>query len=450
MTDCGALQKIIDTFSNWIDLTSGIVSGLAPFLGMIADLGSEFSDLDSDTTGVVGSILGWGKAINTVAGFIPNLTGPLTVLAAGFNLLTITRIPALAKGLTSMLPPLGGFGTALGVAAKGAAAFGLGWTVGTVLREHIPVVKDAGDKLGELAYALFGSGDEAATAMEKQAAHTQELADAALEMVRVKEATEGVIDLDDPIVKVDTELANFFTEIDQVTWNLQNLDGYKVETIADMDITDVTDKIETVKVIVDGVEMDIPVEIDPENKAASDAEEVKKEIDEKLPSEKLLEIKLQGEIDIELEKIKTAAETLQASFEWEGKIEIANIEADAKRIEAIAATIGIAWESTGDVISSAFGVLSDPNLPLGDYLAIVRLIETESERRGELLVLQKQLTEAEIEHIKARTQAIQKGQGMITISADGIEPELELVLQKIIKLAQIQANEEGFGMLLGV
>jgi len=271
-----------------------------------------------------------------------------------------------------------------------------------------------------------------------------------LEMVRVKEATEGVIDLDDPIVKVDTELANFFTEIDQVTWNLQNLDGYKVETIADMDITDVTDKIETVKVIVDGVEMDIPVEIDPENKAASDAEEVKKEIDEKLPSEKLLEIKLQGEIDIELEKIKTAAETLQASFEWEGKIEIANIEADAKRIEAIAATIGIAWESTGDVISSAFGVLSDPNLPLGDYLAIVRLIETESERRGELLVLQKQLTEAEIEHIKARTQAIQKGQGMITISADGIEPELELVLQKIIKLAQIQANEEGFGMLLGV
>jgi hypothetical protein len=39
---------------------------------------------------------------------------------------------------------------------------------------------------------------------------------------------------------------------------------------------------------------------------------------------------------------------------------------------------------------------------------------------------------------------------MISIKADGLAPELTLVLHKIVELAQIKANEEGLAFLLGV
>jgi hypothetical protein len=45
---------------------------------------------------------------------------------------------------------------------------------------------------------------------------------------------------------------------------------------------------------------------------------------------------------------------------------------------------------------------------------------------------------------------MEAGQGLITITADGVYPELELVLHKIIELAQVQANAEGMEYLLGV
>jgi hypothetical protein len=55
-----------------------------------------------------------------------------------------------------------------------------------------------------------------------------------------------------------------------------------------------------------------------------------------------------------------------------------------------------------------------------------------------------------MDYIRARTDALNRGDGMITINATGLEPELELVLHKIIELTQIKANEEGLAFLLGV
>jgi hypothetical protein len=56
----------------------------------------------------------------------------------------------------------------------------------------------------------------------------------------------------------------------------------------------------------------------------------------------------------------------------------------------------------------------------------------------------------QMDYIRARTDALNRGDGMITINAQGLEPELELVLHKIIELTQIKANEEGLAFLLGV
>jgi TP901 family phage tail tape measure protein len=445
-----AIQIVVDLFARWIDLTGGIIDNLRPFIGIIGDLVVGFAEADKETVALVGSVAAWGKVINTVAGFMPNLTGPLTLLAAGFNLLTITRIPGLIKGFTGMLPSISGLVGPLGLAAKGLAAFGLGWTIGTVLKDHIPIVKDMGDKLGDAAFAILNLGDNAATAMEKQQLHTWELANAALALVDVKEAAENIPE--DPIViTIDTELSGFFDDIDFEEWKLQNLTGFEIKVTADT--TQAQEELEKVSdwntiILEDGTEIRIPVTIDS-SKTAESAAEAKAKIDEVLPAEKLMEIKLQGDIDIELQEIKSTAETLQAAFEWEAKIKVAGYEAAAKELEAIAGSVEAAWQSTGDVISSALGVLT-ADLDYFQWQDVIEIIDREQSLQESIWETQKLLVEAQIKLVEARTKALASGKGLITITADGVEPELEMVLQKIIKLAQIHANEEGFGMLLGI
>jgi TP901 family phage tail tape measure protein len=443
-----ALQKVIDTFEKWVDLTSGVVSGLAPFLGMLADLASEFSEVDGETLKGAGSIAGWGKAINVVAGIVPSLTAPLGLLSASIGLLSITQIPTMIMALPVLGTALVAIGAVLGPVILMITTFVAAYKFGEVVGKDIPILGQAGIAFGNLAFAIKHLGDDSAEAMAKQAAHTQELGDAAVAIARVQMELENLTP--EQTVEVNLALGDFFDDIDAVDVRMSLMKNTEIEITADASQVEAElHQVEEWNRIILGDGTVIPVSVDATGAAAS-AQKAKDDIDKILPHEKLLEIKLQGDIDIELQRIKSAAESLQAAFEWEAKIEIAAIEADARRIEAIAASISVAWQSTGDVISAAFGILSDPNLAFGDYRTIIRLIEAESGRRAELLVMQKKLTEAEIAHIKERTKAIKSGQGVITISADGIEPELEMVLQKIIKLAQIQANEEGFGMLLGI
>jgi hypothetical protein len=341
-----------------------------------------------------------------------------------------------------------GLGAVLGPITLMMGAFLAAYKFGEVVGKDIPILGAAGTAFGNLAFEIVNLGDNAAEAMAKQAAHTQELGDAAVAIARVQMELENLTP--EQTVEVNLALGNFFDDIDAVDVRLSLMESTEIEITADASqVEGELHKVVEWNEIILGDGTVIPVSVDSTGAAAS-AQAAKDDIDEILPTEKQIEIKLQGDIDIELQRIKSMAETLQASFEWNAKIEIADIEANAQIIEALAETIGIAWASTADVISSALGILADVQPGSPAYRVIEDALESELKIRRELLVLQQGLTAAQIENIKARTDAIKSGAGVITISADGIEPELELVLQKIIKLAQIQANEEGFGMLLGL
>jgi hypothetical protein len=77
-------------------------------------------------------------------------------------------------------------------------------------------------------------------------------------------------------------------------------------------------------------------------------------------------------------------------------------------------------------------------------------IEREQKRRDELLDTQRDLTQAEIDYTRAKTDALQSGDGQIRIEAAGLEPELEAFMWRIIERVQIRANEEASEFLLGV
>jgi TP901 family phage tail tape measure protein len=452
-----AIQKVIDTFENWIRLTEGIIEGLAPFIQKLVELASGFSEVDGETVRGAGTIAGWGKAINLVSGFIPNLTAPLKLLSASIGLLSVTQIPALVKAFGTIGPALS---VPLAALAPLAALFGTfaaltpDTGIGTWLRENSTLFNSFANFVDKTVLSLGGFDTKQIETMEIQASQTQalgklmvEYANLTAEIEKVPEQKEISIDS-----KVDDALIDFFTDIDQLTWNLQNIDGYELEIKADT--SQAQTELEKISdwntIFVEGGEpILIPVSVDSEGAEAA-AQAAKDKIDEKLPSEKIMEIELQGEIDIQLEKIKTAAETVQTAMEWKAKIDIAEIEAETEKLVQLSGDISSMFQSAGDVMSDAFGILAslDPHAP--GWNLVSRILEEESKRRQLLLEKEIELTDAQIRMMDARIKAIDEGGGLITIKADGVYPTLELVLHEIIELAQIRANEEGLVGLFGV
>jgi hypothetical protein len=51
--------------------------------------------------------------------------------------------------------------------------------------------------------------------------------------------------------------------------------------------------------------------------------------------------------------------------------------------------------------------------------------------------------------MKARTKAMERGDAMIKINGDGLQPHLEAFMWEIIRTVQVRVNEDGMGMLLG-
>jgi hypothetical protein len=161
-----------------------------------------------------------------------------------------------------------------------------------------------------------------------------------------------------------------------------------------------------------------------------------------------MELRLKGEIETEITKIETTAKNAQAAFEYKAKVDVAEVEQVFETIRNQSDNITKMFESTGDVLSELAKSLGD--ISGLARLEIFELMEQESKRRDALLIEQQKLTAAQVAYLEARTKAMESGQGIITIEANGLEAELEMVLQKIIQLTQVRANEEGLSFLLGV
>jgi hypothetical protein len=445
-----AIQTIVDTLTNWVKFSEGLVEGIGPFIAKLADLASGFSGLEGDTVKSAGEFTGWGKAINTVAGIIPALTAPMNLLSGAVGLLGVTQIPAMVSGLGILGPAIGGVGAFLTpfVALVGALTLvGPENSLSRWLRENSELFNSMAGYIDETLLSFAGYTGKAADARIESANVNVELGKLIGKFADVTTAVEKVPDEMSLELRIDTELDDFFRDIDQITWNLENIDDYEISIPAEVDsVEKVESDWNTIKVLTeDGTEVQIRVD---SAGAVASAKDANQKIDEALP-DKLMEIQLQGEIDIELEKIKTQAEIIQTSFEWTAKVEIADIQAATEELIAIAELAGAAWKSTGDVITAALGAL-DTDLSAGRWHDVIKIIKREQDIREDLAEQLILLQAAQTALIEARTKALAEGKGIITITTDGIEPEIEQVLYSIVSKAQVKANEEGYNALLGI
>lgn len=129
-------------------------------------------------------------------------------------------------------------------------------------------------------------------------------------------------------------------------------------------------------------------------------------------------------------------------------LNVADLEAQTKRVEAAFDSINTTINSTGDLLGSLFGSLDKADTYT--KLQIIEQIEAENKRRDAALQLQKELTQAEIENIRAKTRALDRGDSILKIDGTGLAPQLEAFMWEILKAIRVRANADFADYLLGI
>jgi len=174
------------------------------------------------------------------------------------------------------------------------------------------------------------------------------------------------------------------------------------------------------------------------------ASEVKKQADEVKKAEEAA-----AKLGLELEKL--ASNERIKTLEFKAEIDVARIQADAEKVTAAFSSINVGIESTGDVLKSVFGLFDKlGTLDSTAYRAVFDQIDKENTLREKSFELQKKLTEAQIENMRAQTRRMETGDALIKIDGAGLQPQLEAFMWEILKAIQVRVSRDGLPLLLGV
>jgi tape measure domain-containing protein len=154
-----------------------------------------------------------------------------------------------------------------------------------------------------------------------------------------------------------------------------------------------------------------------------------------------------AKLALELKKI--ASDERIRNIELAVELNIAKLESDTKKFESIMDSINTTIDSTGTLIGTLFGEMNEAGSRF-DMNRIQSQIDEENDRRDAALQLQKDMTEAQIALIEAKTKSLENGDALIKITADGLEPEIEAFMWQILERIQVRVAEEQAELLLGV
>jgi TP901 family phage tail tape measure protein len=436
-------QKVIDSITTLINLTAGMGQVFTPFIMVIDGAVEAFNRLDNGTQQSIGNLMALGVLYKSF--------GPLSIaiLALGLDMETTQKIlnvatSSIENGINTIKVAVYTLALSFALAAEAAANM-LDYIPGYDAQEDI-------DRTSSRVKVLSQGLDDAQKAL---AASSQKTRDAF--------AGQG-----EAVETIKRKIADY----------KQNIDGLPTEKTSKVDVinqADATQKIETLKKGIDAVpdlkKVTVGVQADgstiekaygmiittfPDGSSrivqaktqtdTGNLSDTAKKIDDAVPAVKLVEI--QAKLDET--KIKASADIIQKSIEWKAKLDIANVEANAKIIDSIFDSIDNTITSTGNTLASFVSSLAGMQGGERNYGDIKKMSEEEMQIRRETFELQKQMTEAEIEAVKSRTQATQRGDAMIKIDGAGLQPHLEAFMFEVLSAIQIRANAEGQKFLVGI
>jgi uncharacterized protein YukE len=495
-----AIQKVTNGIQTLTEITTGIVDAWEPWFELLGDTLEKITSFDTETNKAIGSTLQMGKVVNELSGFVGSLSGAFDAVRVLMVTLTTKTIVDMVGGLKGVKGAVGSATTALG-GLQGAAgkvigstagkagllgiAYAAGHGVGTILNDHVPAVTTA-------SQAILGWVDSLIDFTGTQEAADRQTAS----FGRTVEAIASNID------KFDADLSGLREELTALGHDMENVPDEKVIRMAAeadlLSFKDVQDILETkipdekkTKVDVDdegtaeetgkklnenlpdeknvGVTIDDndttddiiaklnsmqgkEIEVNTDDKGSID--ETAQEIEDKIPAEKKLELETDlkmAQLEKDIAEIESRTEVLNTAMEWTAKVNIKDAEASMEKfksaMEAANITVSDMASSTSDLFAIWFG---EGNQSFTQQWAIEDAIDQQQRIQEQAAEDQHRLIQEQIRMMQAKREAMESGEGIINITTDGLEPELEAFMWKIIERVQVRANEEASEFLLGI
>ncbi len=218
------------------------------------------------------------------------------------------------------------------------------------------------------------------------------------------------------------------------------------EKLMDFDKSDI-DKIEkAVSKVTDA--KDVKVNVDDKGTA----KKTKEEIDKNVPDKKETKVQTDLEekkVEKDIATIEAKSEKAQAALELVAEVKTAQAEASMEKFKSAMEGTQTAIKATTSSMSDLLGAYTSVKDPFKE-MHIENIMDEEQKRREESFKMQKKLTQAELELIRQKQEKLKGEDGLITIQGDGLEPELEAFMWKILERVQVRANEEMSEFLLGL
>lgn len=409
---------------------AGVIEVFKPLFDTLVSVGQGAKGVDLSILELAGNLGGIATQLNIV---LPLFTGLLTIMTA-------KQAFGLVDSLKSLTPAIGALTAGPGSVVALGAAFALaGVSVGTTLNPYIDafVSKLSGSEttLGGWIYDLVNGAEEVEKLGTSTAGAAVSVGKIGDEFVKTKmthaEAQKAMREIDATFEKTAVSATKLAKSTDDVN-------TYAMKTVPIIDAA--TGKITGYEQqLVKSAEGTIKLG-SASDKAGTGLTKIATETDKAKEATR----KWNEEI------AKMAFEEKIAQIESATKITTARIEADAKVMVAAFDSVASTITSTGDVLKGLQSQMSGfDNLSFSTQYKIEAQIEKENKRRDDAFKLQKDLTEAQIAQMKAQTEAMLKGDGLIKIDGAGLAPHLEAFMWEVLKAIQIKVNKDGLKMLLG-
>lgn len=446
------IQTLVDVGANLIETTSGIVDGLKPLFEVIGAVVKAFSELDPEVASAAGYLLGLATTVNTISGVVGSFG-------------------AAIAGAGGLLEALGKVGPAIAAVSVAFAAFELGKYIAEITGYGEAWDKTVGkileNKLTEGADILGGSAEQLSkldAELQKISATTGVVVTSSKELQKAvadgkliyDEATNTYIKAGEATGTLGQSLAETTQYFDD--WGEgATLAGQSAEELS----TRLNDATKTAAYWGDALDA-VKEKYDQGYLTQEQYASAVKAIDDAAKSAGVELVTMADQTDktakstkdmaeasekfaLEWEKILSAERT--AIFEASADIQVAQIEADAERAVAAMDMLAQSFQNTGDVLTELIGLWA--GLEGMDQQQITEWIEREYEIREQLAQAQIDLVQAEIARMEAQTRLLERGGVELTIQSDGLEPELEAFMFKIIDRIRIAVAGSYEEFLLG-
>jgi TP901 family phage tail tape measure protein len=462
-----ALQRVVDAFTALVKVSAGIIDGLEPLFDAIGKGITEFEDLDETTKRSVGELLGLAKAIDTVLPAISALGAGLGSLGGGIAAL------AGAQGFRTLITNLesiraianttAGKGGLVGLALAGG--YGLGKLINAYVIE--PMEKAFGGSIGTWLYEQFNA-DEIEKITKQLAPLTEAEKKLATETRDLKALNDrlGEALQETTTATEDTQRAwqDYANELVNAKGKHEALDGAISGTGGELKRSENAIENLTNKATKNG-------------DALGDVSRATKELADNNKTLTLGYDKATGKVNswtggiiksntsldstaTKTENVIAKTETYRIEMEKLASnerikridavvsLDIAEVEANAKKVEALANSLASTFGDSSELLGGIFKIYDDSSTKTKWKLA--DQIKIENKNREEQLGLQKKLTEAEVAYIKQKTQNLKKGDALIKVDGAGLQPHLEAFMFEILREIQVRVNADGEEMLLGL